>query len=95
MEIRFRNLPYYKIILIEGNCKFEDGQARGGHGKEVRETGSAQQCLALVKSKKPFANGVTWNSNTHNCFAKFEATYIQLLGCTTCQSCIFTGGKLM
>ena len=69
------------------NCKLVRGDAVGGHNRKVGNTDTTQECINLVITKEPTANGITI-SNNKNCYAEFGATHIEE-GCESCKSCIF------
>ena len=61
-------------------------------------TETAGQCLALVRKREPFANGVTYSVISKRCFAEFSATSVCTYKCpgvhgpcSSCKACVFSG----
>lgn len=59
-----------------GTCSIKSGKSMGKSGKSVGRPKSAQECLELVQSKEPTANGFTWYGQYGHCIAIFGATSI-------------------
>ena len=74
-------------------CVIQHGNAKGGYDEEIGYQSSAEKCSISVGKKRKNANGMTWESDTHKCFAEFNANRIELQ-CLSCQACIFQGNKL-
>ena len=54
---------------------------------------TVDECIELVRSERPDANGMTYISEgSKDCYAEIKASRIGPYGCSTkCQTCIFTG----
>ena len=77
----------------------ENGVAAAGYDHYVGSTNTSQECIELVITNEPMANGITWGKGVKGdmmCRAKFGATHIDSDACVEglCKTCIF-GGRLM
>ena len=79
--------------MLQTNCIPVAGKVANAKTRAlVGDTGvnSPEQCSKKVKNLKPLADGMTWDTETHKCFAEFGATNINTnLSC--CFACIFRG----
>ena len=76
------------------NCNLVHGDAAGGDDKKVGTTDTARNCIDLVITMEPAANGITWVKDKKHCYAEFGATHIGnwIDTCSTpCKTCIFQG----
>ena len=85
------------LILDSDGCKFEMGVALDElgsvhWGNYMGSTGSAHECVVMVKDKEPTANGATYSNSGKHCFALFRAASRS----SNCyyQTCIFSGTLL-
>ena len=65
------------------------GDAIGGTYVQLGYTTTDYECADLVRSKKPNANGATWDPDTQICYAQFHARGID--GASLWRTCIFQG----
>jgi hypothetical protein len=82
MKSQNRNAGQYDTCFLRSNpvtvnpnhCDWSTGDGTGGQEIHVGSSNSREACVALVKSEKPNANGVTMQKSNGACFAEIGMT---------------------
>ena len=67
-------------------CKFTNGDVKGGEEEEIGFTNEEQGCALLVKKSAPDATGVSWSSNSNQCYAEYGN---EIITSTVYRACLF------
>ena len=73
------------------SCEFEPGDGIGGSESYIGDAGSARECMQMVASQQPSANGATYcnQDDCTRCYAEFGMTGNN--GNAAYQTCLMTG----
>ena len=67
---------WQSCTLVPDFCVYTVGDGTGGSEEMIGETPTREECVNLVLSMRPFANGATYSTdpNNLNCYAEFGMT---------------------
>ena len=63
-----------------------------GEEEYLKDTDTAIECSREVHVLRPYADGMTWSSNSKNCYAEMgssETSTTDSFGCLSCKTCPF------
>ena len=81
-------------MKIKDVCKFTNGYGYGGLDEQVGTATNEQDCAAIIKEKRPTANGATFYPVSRKCFAEYSSSLKIANAQFYARACIFPGIKI-
>lgn len=82
------NVQFDTLSDCLGTCVFKTGKYNQNKGELINFYESPDKCAKAVRNTKPYANGMTWDSNQHKCYAELGPAKIDP-AYTFLRTCIF------